>query len=256
MPANKELIATRALHNWFITYSEHVGQNKANAINESDLVVVDVKCKGTREIYITVAATITRHVVSELRGYCLEHVESAGEQYVKSDKKSYVLERALYPADCYTRRELGHSISENEWKDVKYKPVVSLENRLAYHARDKQIHEYYRFARAIVRYSGQVTRIINGREMLCALIGDDTYVIISPAIVKITDEISEKFSPEFCGSVLNDGIDLESDYSALNKREGKMKPVKVKKPGVYQGQPRRHSSHVKDLEAAWEEKGF
>jgi hypothetical protein len=226
---NQTRIAEIALNNWHVAYAEYCDKFGHRLEVEADeLDVVSTKSKG-QDLFIFTNQTLSRHNVTELRGYCLDRTESDGRQYVKSDQKGYVIERALYPDGCYTRRELGHSISKSEWKNVTYKPVVHLENRLAYHAKNHAVYQYYRVARAIIKYSGQVTRILDGKEWTCAKISDDIYLVLSPDIFQINDELSESICPESASRTFNDGIELESDITALNKAEGKAHLMKTEK---------------------------
>ena len=199
---NQTKVAELAVHNWYATYSQYCDKfGKKTEFELEELDIVGTKSKG-RDLYIFTSATLDRHIVTELRGYTLDGI--------------------LYPAECYTRRELGHSIPESQWHLVKYKPVVALENRLAYHAKNHEISEYYRISRAIIRFAGSVTRVLDGKSYTVTPICKDTYLVISPEVVQINDEISEGFCPEYLNRAHNDSIVLKSDISPLNRRENKL----------------------------------
>jgi hypothetical protein len=206
---NQTRIAELVLNNWYVSYAEYCDKFGHRLEVEADeLDVISTKSKG-RDLFIFTNQTLSRHIVTELRGYMLDNV--------------------LFPAECYTKRELGHSIPKKEWHKVIYTPVVSLENRLGYHEKNHEVYQYYRIARAIIKYSGQVTRILDGKAWTCAKIADETYLVISPEIVQMNDELSESICPENVGRSFNDAIELESDITALNRSEGKADLINTEK---------------------------
>ena len=207
---NSTVIAQNVLARYCEEHASYCERfHKRNDIKELELDYP--KSKG-HELYIFTKQTLSRHIVTELRGYKLERSECDGAQYVNSDKKRYVIESALYPADCFTRRELGHSIPVAKWKNVTYLPVVPLENRLAYHERNRQIYEYYKVVRAIIRYSGKVTRIIEGKSWDCARLDNNTYLVLCPEEQFINDEISES---------LHDGMKNFDEFYAVYMSQDK-----------------------------------
>lgn len=219
---NTTVIAQKVLDRYCQEHDSYCERfNKRNDIGELELDTP--KSKG-HELYVFTKQTLARHIVTELRGYELKTTVGDASQYEKSHVKSknYLVVGGLYPAECFTRRELGHSIPKKQWDGVKYLPVVPLENRLAYHDRNRAIYEYYKVARAIIRYSGKVTRIIDGQEWLCARLDKDTYLVISVPDQLINDELSESISQDWLSKPVDEFYAvLFEHHKTGHKREPK-----------------------------------
>lgn len=210
---NIDTVAKRALENWYASYLADHDRRYAKKRKPDILELSVTRAKSIgHELYIFTNHTLDRHIVTELRGYPLAHMVCDTSQYdLSTNKKSYyVVQGATYPADCFTRRELGHSIPKKHWDKVRYLPVVPLENRLAYHDRDHAIYLYYKVARAIIRFSGEVTRTIEGKKWSCAMIADDTYIVIAPEVQRVHDESNES---------VNDGPRMVNEWNVYLSRD-------------------------------------